>query len=136
MNSYEYMNRLICRKQKNVIKRNSNKNTKMRRKMNIDIVRDIIEKRNGILLTDKYTGSKQIFEIKCVLGHIFKRKYYQIEEGYWCQLCNTCNGEAITREVLQIYFNAMFPTVRPKWLGGLELDGYNEELNIAFEYDG
>lgn len=36
----------------------------------------------------------------------------------------------------QNIFLKPFPSVRPKWLGWLELDGYNEELGIAFEYQG
>ena len=37
---------------------------------------------------------------------------------------------------MNILFDAKFTTQYPDWLEGLELDGYNEELNIAFEYDG
>jgi hypothetical protein len=33
-------------------------------------------------------------------------------------------------------FGTDFYKVHPKWLNGMELDGFNNELMIAFEYDG
>jgi len=52
------------------------------------------------------------------------------------------NGERITRRVFEKLFNKPFVRVRPDFLKNpetgrnLELDGYNEELKIAFEYNG
>jgi hypothetical protein len=46
------------------------------------------------------------------------------------------------RDIFQHIFGVEFKSVRPKWLRNpvtgknLELDGYNEELKLAFEYDG
>lgn len=46
------------------------------------------------------------------------------------------------REILERKYNAKFPTKRPNFLKNpktnrnLELDGYNEDLKIAFEYNG
>jgi hypothetical protein len=37
---------------------------------------------------------------------------------------------------LNILFEKSFKTRRPKWLNHLELDCYNEELNLAVEYNG
>lgn len=51
-------------------------------------------------------------------------------------------GERITRRVFEHLFNRPFVRVRPDFLKNpetnrnLELDGYNEELKIAFEYNG
>ena len=51
-------------------------------------------------------------------------------------------GERITRELIERIFNKPFVKNRPKWLKessknrSLELDGYNQELKIAFEYQG
>ena len=44
--------------------------------------------------------------------------------------------EAYTRQIFEHAFDAEFKKMRPRWLGGLELDGYNSELRMAFEYDG
>lgn len=52
------------------------------------------------------------------------------------------NGERITRRVFEHLFKKPFVRVRPDFLKNpesnrnLELDGYNEELKIAFEYNG
>ena len=46
------------------------------------------------------------------------------------------------RDQVEAIFNARFAKVRPKWLRNpvthrcLELDMYNEDLHLAFEYDG
>ena len=40
------------------------------------------------------------------------------------------------RQLFASAFGRPFIKVRPKFLEGLELDGYCEELKIAFEYDG
>lgn len=52
------------------------------------------------------------------------------------------NGERITRRIFERFFGKPFVRVRPDFLRNpetgknLELDGYNEELKIAFEYNG
>lgn len=51
-------------------------------------------------------------------------------------------GEKICRETLEKIFKKPFPNVRPKWLKNpetgkcIELDCYNEDLQIAVEYNG
>ena len=51
-------------------------------------------------------------------------------------------GERICREFLEKYYKTKFPRIRPDFLvnpvsgRNLELDGYNPELNMGFEYNG
>jgi hypothetical protein len=51
-------------------------------------------------------------------------------------------GEQLLRETLEKLYNKAFPNTRPAWLVNpetghpLELDCYNEELRLAFEYQG
>ena len=51
-------------------------------------------------------------------------------------------GENLCRRVLEKFYERQFPKVRPDFLlnpetgQNLELDGYNSELKIAFEYNG
>jgi len=55
---------------------------------------------------------------------------------------NDSMGEKLTRRALEQIYGKKFPNVRPDWLINpktgyrLELDGYCEELKIAFEYHG
>lgn len=50
--------------------------------------------------------------------------------------------EEICRKILEDHFDDYFPSVRPNFLRNpktgkpLELDGYNANLNLAFEYNG
>jgi hypothetical protein len=50
--------------------------------------------------------------------------------------------EEMCRSIFQKIFNVPFPSVRPSFLKNpatgknLEIDGYNEQLKLGFEYDG
>jgi hypothetical protein len=58
-----------------------------------------------------------------------------------CDICSGLKRERQCREWLENHFQKPFPKTRPGWLINhtgrhLELDGYCEELKIAFEHQG
>ena len=60
--------------------------------------------------------------------------------GSWCPECPQI-GERIARAIFEVTFNSKFPKCKPQWLleetgRKLELDGYSESLQLAFEYQG
>ena len=71
---------------------------------------------------------------------IFGTKNEKVEEPK----CNfrESKGERTCRKVLEDIYKRKFPTVRPDFLKNpetkrnLELDGFNKDLMIAFEYNG
>jgi hypothetical protein len=63
-------------------------------------------------------------------------------KGHWCGDCSTFNvHETICRTLLEHIVGKPFPKKRLPWLlnsrgNKMELDGYNEEVSIGFEYQG
>lgn len=53
-----------------------------------------------------------------------------------CPHCGSYRSEHLCREMLEEITGKSFHKVKPKGWGKLELDGYNEELRLAFEYQG
>ncbi len=67
-----------------------------------------------------------------ILPPLWKRNYAKVGK----------KNETRVREIFEKIFQKPFPTVRPNFLRNnktgknLELDGYNSDLNLAFEYQG
>ena len=81
------------------------------------------------------------FTWKCCRGHVFKRRPEEIKKGFWCPRCSTSLSERIVRAHFEQLFRKPFPRVRPDWLRNstghpLELDGFCEDLSLAFEHQG
>lgn len=79
---------------------------------------------------------------QCADGHEWSATFNNIRNGRWCPHCVESIGESLTRQVLEHIFEAPFKKGRHAWLASpetgrpMELDGFNEYLKIAFEYQG
>lgn len=95
----------------------------------------------GKCLSTKYINSTTRMKYQCNNGHVFIRTPEQITAGSWCPECSSSIGERLTRGLLNRIFCCEFVKVRPEELRNeegnkLELDGYNAEFKLAFEYQG
>ena len=97
---------------------------------------------NITCLSTVYHNSSTRMPWQCQNGHIWETTYNSIYRGTRCPKCNTNKTEKQVRKIFETKFNKEFPTVKPNFLKNpvtgcnLELDGYCEELKLAFEYDG
>ena len=78
----------------------------------------------------------------CHEGHMWSTVFSSIRRGSWCRVCACRTSERICRQILEFLYQAPFPTVRPRWAKSplsnnpLELDCYNESLQLALEFQG
>jgi len=95
----------------------------------------------GKCLSSNYTNANTKLQWQCgKCDGVWEATPSNIQQGKWCPYC-LYKKEQKFREVMEEYFDAEFPRKRPKWLlnennNRIELDGYNEELGVAFEYQG
>lgn len=99
--------------------------------------------RQGICLSDIYVKAKNKLKFKChnASHKIFEMTYQVVSAGQWCPECSSGRGERLVRTCFEQLFGKPFSKVKPEWLindegNRLELDGYNEELSLAFEHNG
>jgi len=97
----------------------------------------------GKCLPKKIKNSITKLTYQCKYGHIWKARPKSIREGRWCPECakKIHKTEELCRKIFEKLFNKSFPNKRYNWLKGefgrnRELDGYNKELKLAFEYQG
>jgi len=112
------------------------------RRITIGHAQKIALKRGGKCLSKAFKGSYTKLEWECKYGHIWKALYKDVKsKSSWCPSCSTGLYERLCRQFLEQVFNKKFPTKRPGWLlnsrnNRMELDGYCEELGLAFEHNG
>lgn len=110
-------------------------------KETVENLQQLAKNRGGILISETVGNAKQKLKWKCKHGHLFISAYPRIKSGGWCPDCSSGLGERICRVFFEQIFSKKFPKKYPKWLKSedgnqLELDGYCEDLGIAFEHQG
>jgi len=110
-----------------------------------DTLVDVVRKRGGEVVKlggdGIWTGSKTRVLLRCANGHEWSADASNLlYAGSWCPECLN-KGERIVRAIFETTFGGKFPKSKPEWLVSnrgrkLELDGYNHQRQIAFEYQG
>lgn len=104
----------------------------------LSAAKELARSRGGQCLTENAvvrTNDKLTWQ--CSLGHTWVSQYSSVRnQGTWCPTCAGSIGENTVRALMEGAFKAPFARVRPEFLGGLELDGYNADLKVAIEVQG
>lgn len=107
--------------------------------LTIEKMCELAEGRGGKCLSHVYNGLKKHLQWECAYGHQWKATPNNVKNyGSWCPHCRVNVGEELVRATLEEAFpgETFDRTRREPWMEGLELDGYNEKLRLAFEYQG
>jgi hypothetical protein len=110
-----------------------------------EAIEEIVGQRGGEIVRIEndgtWKGSKTRVVVRCANGHEWSADASNLlYAGSWCPNC-LHKGERIVRAIFEETFGAKFPKCKPDWLVSklgrkLELDGYNQDQCIAFEYQG
>lgn len=111
------------------------------KKGTIEEMQQLAINRGGKCLSSVYVDTHSKLEFICRKGHHFEKIPRDIRNNRWCTTCRNYTGERLTNELFKSIFKDDFRKVKPSWLlndrgNRMELDGYNEKLKLAFEYQG
>lgn len=110
-----------------------------------DILFNIIKENDGYLLSELKISEKLLddtyLNLQCKNLHSWTTRFEILKRGAWCKNCSEFKSENICRLYFEQIFNCKFDKVSPDFLKydngiNLELDGFNSNLNIAFEHQG
>ena len=113
------------------------------KRFDIKKAEELAKKRGGKCISDKYINANEKLLWECKHGHRWETIYNAVYRGTWCPYCNTqSKKEKIFRYVIETMLEIEFKKSRPPWLLNpktgrrMEIDGYNEDNAICFEYQG
>lgn len=107
-------------------------------KLNLDIVNDHIKDKPFICLSKEYDNIDTYMLWKCSnCSYEWEAKFHHIKDSNsGCPNCASCKTEKLCREYFEEFLGYKFPKKRLKIMEKLELDGYCEDIDLAFEYNG
>lgn len=107
-------------------------------KISLQTVLNKLEKLKFELLNiDEFKTTKTIGKFICSRGHVWECQIHNVYASKSeCPECSTNIGESKCKFILETIFNKKFHKTRKIIDNGLELDMYNEELNLGLEYQG
>lgn len=112
------------------------------RSLGIDAMHKLASSNGGKCLSEVYVNSHTKLKWECANGHVWEAvPSPMIHKGVWCPNCSSGISERICRAYFSQIFGKPFPRLRPLWLRNkngnlMELDGYCEDLKLAFEHQG
>eukprot|EP00927_Polykrikos_kofoidii_P031362 TRINITY_DN26989_c0_g1_i1.p1 TRINITY_DN26989_c0_g1~~TRINITY_DN26989_c0_g1_i1.p1 ORF type:complete len:443 (+),score=16.13 TRINITY_DN26989_c0_g1_i1:258-1586(+) len=111
--------------------------------LNLGIAHAIAESNGGVCLSEEYVNTRTKLLWRCREGHKWSARLDNVKYGKtWCPECKSGKSQRNVRQIFETIFQGYsFPTRRPFFLRGskghnLELDGYCEQLGLAFEFNG
>ena len=107
-----------------------------RKKWTLNECQALAQTRGGACLSSAY--QYKLMKWICADGHIWETMPHNITKGSWCPICAKSRwySESKCRYIFENSVGQKFPSTRKALGNGLELDGYNEGLKLAFEYQG
>ncbi len=112
-------------------------------KSTLEECQELAISKGGECLSKEYINVKTHMEWKCEKNHTWLAIFKSVKHGNaWCPYCSKSRSEKLCREILKEYTGLSFASIRPNWLKNsasgynLELDGFCEDLNFGFEYQG
>lgn len=112
-------------------------------KNNIEMFVEIAKDRGGLCLSEKYLGLNKHLIFECKINHKWNATPNNIKnKNSWCPQCKDLVNQERCRVILEVLLEHKFIICSPNFLyveetkKYLELDGYCNELKIAFEYQG
>lgn len=106
--------------------------------LGLEHVHEVIKNRNMTCLDTEYLNNNTHMSFRCTIcDNIWKAKFHHIKDSHsGCPHCACWKSERLCRELFQSFMGYHFPKKRPKFLQGLEYDGYCKKIGLAFEYQG
>ncbi len=108
--------------------------------LSINDFRELAQIKGGKCLSDVYVSSQGRLKFQCDKKHEWFAAAKHIKRGSWCPYCKLKSEQECRAKIEQL-FGQKFPKRKPSWLvneqgNRLELDGFSEEISVAFEHNG